>query len=277
MRWLTRKIFYETYLPAFEALVKEAKVEGVMGAYNRTQGEPCCGSPYLLQDILRDDWGFDGYIVSDCWAIQDFHQYHKVTKTPEESAALALKAGTNVNCGSVYKKLCSAIEQGLVTEELLNERLIRQYTTRFRLGLFDPAGSNPFDAIPVDVVDSEKHRQLAREVAQKSIVMLKNDDVLPLKKDISSLYVVGPYAGSEEVLLGNYYSLTSETQTILDGIVSKVSAGTTINYKYGQLPFRKNVNPIDWSTGEAQNSDVVVAVMGISSLLEGEEGRCYRF
>ncbi|WP_109829873.1 glycoside hydrolase family 3 C-terminal domain-containing protein [Reichenbachiella versicolor] len=269
---VNKKDLYETYLPAFEALVKEAKVEGVMGAYNRTLGEPCCGSPFLLQDILRDDWGFDGYIVSDCGAISDFHRFHKVTNSPAESAALALKSGTDVNCGGVYKALDKAIEQGLVEEQLLDERLVQQYTTRFRLGLFDPAGSNPYDDISTDVVDSDENRALAKEVAQKSIVMLKNDGVLPLKKDIRSIYIAGPNAHSEEVLLGNYFGLTSSTQSILDGIVSKVSVGTTINYKYGQLPWDKNINPIDWATGSGAKSDALIAVMGISGLLEGEEG-----
>ena len=270
---VSKKDLHETYLPAFKALVQEANVEGIMGAYNRTLGEPCCGSPYLLQEILRKDWGFKGYIVSDCGAINDFHAFHKVTNTPEESAALALKNGTNINCGNVYAVLGNAIEQGLVTEELLDTRLKENLVTRFKLGLFDPIGANPYDSIKADVIDSDEHRQLARETAQKSIVLLKNkDNVLPLKKDIRTLYVVGPNAANEEVLLGNYYGVTSSTQTILDGIVGQVSAGTSINYKSGVLPFRDNINPIDWSTGEAKSADACIAVMGISPLLEGEEG-----
>ncbi len=270
---VSKKDLYETYLPAFKALVQEAKVEGVMGAYNRTLGEPCCGSPYLLQDILRKDWGFNGYIVSDCGAISDFHRFHKVTNTPEESTALALKSGTNINCGNVYSNIKNTLSQGLITEELLNQRLKENLLTRFKLGLFDPIGSNPYDNIKADVIDSDKHRKIARETAQKSIVLLKNkNNVLPIKKDIRTAYIVGPNASNEEVLLGNYYGVTSNTQTILDGIVGKVSPGTSINYKSGVLPFRDNVNPIDWSTGEAKQADVCIAVMGISALLEGEEG-----
>lgn len=270
---VNKKDLFETYLPAFKALVQEAKVEGVMGAYNRTLGEPSSGSPYLLQNILREDWGFKGYIVSDCGAISDFHRFHKVTKTPEESAALALKSGTTINCGNVYKVLKSALNQNLITEDLIDKRLKESFITRFKLGMFDPIGKNPYDAISSEVVDSEKHRRLAKEVAQKSIVLLKNsNNILPLEKDIRTLYVVGPHATSEEVLLGNYYGLTSNTQTILDGIVSKVSPGTSINYKSGVLPFTDNVNPIDWTTGEAGQADVCIAVMGISALLEGEEG-----
>ena len=270
---VSKKDLFETYLPAFKALVQEANVEGVMGAYNRTLGQPCCGSPYLLQDILRKDWGFKGYIVSDCGAISDFHRFHKVTKTREESAALALINGTNINCGNVYEVLGNALKQGLITEALLDTRLKENLRTRFKLGLFDTIGTNPYDAITAEVIDSDAHRKLAREAAQKSIVLLKNkNNVLPLKKDIRTLYVVGPHASSEEVLLGNYYGLTSSTQTILDGIVSQVSAGTSINYKSGVLPYRENVNPIDWTTGEAGQSEVCVAIMGISALLEGEEG-----
>ncbi|WP_109436772.1 glycoside hydrolase family 3 C-terminal domain-containing protein [Aquimarina sp. AU119] len=270
---VSKKDLFETYLPAFKALVQEAKVEGVMGAYNRTNGEPCSGSPYLLQDILRKDWGFNGYIVSDCWAIADFHTYHKVTNTQEESTALALKSGTNINCGNVYSNIKSTLNQGLITEELLNQRLKENLLTRFKLGLFDPIGSNLYDTIKADVIDSDKHRKIALETAQKSIVLLKNkNNVLPIKKDIRTAYIVGPNASNEEVLLGNYYGVTSSTQTILDGIVGKVSPGTSINYKSGVLPFRDNVNPIDWSTGEAKKADVCIAVMGISALLEGEEG-----
>ena len=270
---VSKKDLFETYLPAFKALVQEANVEGVMGAYNKTLGQPCCGSPYLLQDILRDDWGFKGYIVSDCGALKDFHTFHKVTKTPEESAALALINGTTINCGNVYKTLKGALNQNLITVDLINTRLKESLLTRFKLGMFDPLGVNPYDAISSEVVDSQKHRNLAKEVAQKSIVLLKNkNNILPLNKNIKSIYVVGPSASSEEVLLGNYYGLTSSTQTILDGIVSKVSAGTTINYKHGVLPYRNNVNPIDWSSGEVGQSDVCIAVMGISGLFEGEEG-----
>jgi len=265
---VNKKDLFETYLPAFKALVQEANVEGVMGAYNRTLGEPCCGSPYLLQDILRKDWGFKGYIVSDCGAIQDFHKYHKVTQTPEESAALALNSGTNINCGNVYHTLDSALKQGLITVEMLDKRLKENLKTRFKLGLFDPIGTSPYDNIKADVIDSKEHRQIAREVAQKSIVLLKNENnVLPLKKDTRTMYVVGPNASNEEVLLGNYYGLTSNTQTILDGIVGKVSPGTSINYKSGILPYRNNVNPIDWSTGEAGKADVCIAVMGKSNRL----------
>ena len=167
-------------------------------------------------------------------SFEDFHNFHKVTQTPEESAALALHSGTNINCGNVFEVLNNALNQGLITEELLNIRLKENLKTRFKLGLFDPIGLNPYDAIKADVVDSDAHRKIAREAAQKSIVLLKNENnLLPLNKETRNMYVVGPNAANEEVLLGNYFGLSSHTQTILDGIVSKVSPGTTINYKSG--------------------------------------------
>ncbi|MEM9894969.1 MAG: glycoside hydrolase family 3 C-terminal domain-containing protein [Bacteroidota bacterium] len=266
------KDMQETYLPAFEALVKEGKVEGMMGAYNRVNGEPASGSARFLKTILRDQWGFDGYVVSDCGAIADLHRFHKVTKTPEESAALAINNGLNLNCGSVFKVLKKSIEQGLLEESKLDESLVQLYMTRFRLGFFDEPESNPFKDISTDVVDGSEHREIAYEAAVKSLVLLKNDNVLPLKKEIKSVYIVGPHASSEEILLGNYYGLSGETVSILDGIVSSVSVGTSVSYKMAQLPYRKNVNPIDWSTGEAKKSDVMIAVMGLSGLMEGEEG-----
>ncbi len=269
----SKKDMAETYLPAFEALVKEAKVEGVMGAYNRVNGEGACASPYLLEKLLKDTWGFKGYIVSDCWALSDLHKFHNVTKTAEESAAAALNVGLNVNCGNVYPALDGSIKQGLTTEKQLDKVLEHQLLTRFKLGFFDPSNNNPYNSITTDVVDSEAHRSIALEAAQKSIVLLKNkNNLLPLKKDLKSVYVAGPNAAREDVLLGNYYGVTSKTQTILDGIVSKVSAGTSINYKQGLLPFQKNVNPIDWSTGEISRANVGIIVMGLSGNYEGEEG-----
>ena len=269
----SKKDMAETYLPAFEALVKEAKVEGVMGAYNRVNGEGACASPYLLEKLLKDSWGFKGYIVSDCWALSDLHKFHKVTQTAEESAAAALNVGLNVNCGNVYPALDGAIKQGLTTEKQLDKVLQHQLLTRFKLGFFDPPNKNPYNTITTDIVDSEAHRSIALEAAQKSIVLLKNkNSILPLKKDLKSVYVAGPNAAREDVLLGNYYGVTSKTQTILDGIVSKVSAGTSINYKQGLLPFQKNINPIDWSTGEISRAEVGIIVMGLSGNYEGEEG-----
>lgn len=270
---VSQKDLYETYLPAFEALVREGKVEGVMGAYNRVLSEPACGSKFFLNDLLRKQWGFDGYVVSDCGAIADFHRFHKVTSSAAESSALAIKSGLNLNCGRTFVAIKEAIEKGLMTEDELDNALTQLYMTRFRLGFFDELDKDKFGVLSTEKVDGADHRRLAREAATKSLVLLKNkDNLLPLKKELKSIYVVGPHATSEEILLGNYYGLTANTVSILDGIVGQVSPGTSINYKLGQLAYQENINPIDWSTGEAKNAEVMIAVMGISGLLEGEEG-----
>ncbi len=262
----------ETYLPAFKALT-EAGVEGFMCAYNRTNDEACCGSSALLTGLLRDEWGFKGYITSDCWALVDIHVGHKITKSPEESAALALKSGVNLNCGSVYfPYLVEAVKQGLVTEAEVDASLKTLLKTRFKLGLFDPAGMNPYDKVDSTVINSPEHRELAAKAARESMVLLKNDGVLPLNKNIRNLYVVGPNAGTTEVLLGNYYGVSSNMVTFLEGIVSKASSGTTVEYKQGFLLDTPKVNPVDWSTGGAKDTDATLIFAGLSGLLEGEEG-----
>lgn len=268
----TPKDLHETYLPAFKALVTEVNVESVMGAYNRVNGEPACASKLLLQDILLDDWGFKGHILSDCWAITDFHTGHMVTSDVAESAAMALNHSVSLNCGNSYPALKEALDRGLVTEATIDARLAELFITRFELGLFDPPSMNPYYDIPEEVINSEEHSQIAYEAAVKSLVLLKNNGILPLKKDMRTLYVVGPQANNSEVLLGNYFGMSNKLVNILEGITSRVSAGTTINYKQGVLDYRENINPIDWTTGEAKAADACIAVMGISGLLEGEEG-----
>jgi len=261
----------ETYLPAFEALVR-AGVEVVMCAYNRTNGEPCCGSQTLLQDILRDEWGFDGHVVSDCGAVNDLHEGHRVTKDPAESAAATLKAGTDLACTS-YAALGEALKRGLVTEADLDRALSRVLRTRFRLGLFDPPASVPWSNIPESVIGSAEHRALAREAAVKSMVLLKNEGgLLPLAKDLRMVYVTGPLAADAQVMLGNYYGVNEDVATVLEGIVSHVSPATKVDFRQGALLDRPNVNRIDWFSGSAREADVTIAVMGISNLLEGEEG-----
>ncbi len=266
------KDMYETYLPAFEALV-DAKVEAVMCAYNRTNGEPCCGSKTLLHKILREQWGFKGHILSDCWAIVDFYQGHKVVKTPAEAAALAVNSGVSLNCGSTFPHLIDAVRQGLVTEQTIDEALATLLRTRFKLGMFDPPRMNPYARIPVSVIHSKEHRQLAHKAAAESIVMLKNaNGVLPLQKDMRRLYVTGPCAASVEVLLGNYYGISDNLVTILEGITSKLEPGNFAGYTQGFLLDRENVNPIDWTSGDAKEADAMIVVMGNSPQLEGEEG-----
>lgn len=270
---VNEKDLWETYMPAFRALVTEAKVEGVMGAYNRTNGEACCASSFLMTEVLRDRWGFDGYFVSDCGAVSDIWRHHKLVGTPEEAAAMAVKSGMNVNCGRTFEYLGKAVEKGLLTEDDIDHALVQLSKTKFRLGLFDPDDEIPFKELGPEEVGSKEHRQLAREAAVKSMVLLKNrNNVLPLDKNIETLFVTGPHAASLQVLLGNYYGVSDNMVTFLEGIAGRVSPGTTINYKKGQLAYQENVNPIDWTTGEAGSADACIAVVGIDGNWEGEEG-----
>ncbi|TRZ42500.1 glycoside hydrolase family 3 C-terminal domain-containing protein [Robertkochia solimangrovi] len=268
------KDLWETYLPAFKTLV-DHKVEAVMCAYNSTNGEPCCANEFLISDVLRERWGFKGHVLSDCWAITDFYNVdngHGVVDDAVAAAALAVKSGVSLNCGSSYPNLPEAVAKGYLTEKEIDEQLAILLRTRFRLGLFDPKGSNKFDAIKPEVINSKEHRQLAREVAQKGMVLLKNNGVLPLRNDLSNYYVTGPNAASVEVLLGNYYGVNPELVTFLEGIANAIEPGSQLQYRMGALLDRDPVNPQDWASGNAGTSDATIAVLGISGLLEGEEG-----
>ncbi|MGY3091303.1 beta-glucosidase [Hymenobacter sp. UYAg731] len=262
----------ETYLPAFKALVQEAKVEAVMCAYNSTNGEPCCGNTFLLQDVLRKEWGFRGHVVSDCGALDDLYEGHKVVKTKTEAAALALSRGVDLNCGDTYTKLPEAVRQGLLKETQVDTALAILLRTRFRLGLFDGPNATPYDQLTPAVINSAAHRALAREVALKSMVLLKNNGVLPLRNDLGKYYVTGPNATSVEALLGNYYGVNAQMSTVLEGVVGAVQPGSQVEYKPGILLDRNNINPIDWTTGDAKTSNAIIVVLGITGLLEGEEG-----
>ncbi len=264
---------WDTYLPAFETLVTEARVQGVMGAYNRTNGHPCCAHPYLMHEVLRVQWGFDGYFTSDCWAINDFFQGHKIVKTAAESAATALLAGCNLNCGDAYRALPQALKDGLITEKDVDMNLADLLPIRFRLGLFDPPDRVPFNQIGPDKIGCEAHVRLAHEAAVKSLVLLKNtQNTLPIAKDLRQVYVCGPLATDLDSLLANYYGQNENMVTILEGIVGKVSPHTSVQYRQGALLDRPNINPIDWFSGVAAESDITIACLGINSLLEGEEG-----
>jgi beta-glucosidase len=224
----------ETYLPAFRATVLEANAQSVMCAYNRFRGEPCCGSSELLQKILRDEWGFSGYVVSDCWAIMDFYTTHKVDKTAPQAAARGLLAGTDVNCGVTYDSLGVAVRQHLVSESLVDTAVKRLFRARFKLGMFDPPEMVPYAKIPLDVNDSKEHRELALEATHKSIVLLKNDGgILPLKKEVHTIAVIGPNADDIDVLLGNYNGMPANPITPLEGIREKAPKGTSLMYVQG--------------------------------------------
>jgi beta-glucosidase len=224
----------ETYLPAFEACVKEGRAASVMGAYNRVNGEPACASPTLLQRILRDEWGFDGYVVSDCEAIRDIYEHHRTVETAAEAAALAVQNGCDLNCGSTYPALLDAVEQGLISEDVIDRAVERLFTARFRLGLFDPPEQIPYARIPYAVIDAPEHRALALRAVRESIVLLKNENgLLPLRKDLESIAVIGPNADALPALLGNYNGTPARAVTPLDGIRSKLSASTRITYARG--------------------------------------------
>ncbi len=267
----------ETYLPAFEKLVKEADVEAVMGAYNRTNGEPCCGSKTLMQDILRDEWKFEGHYVSDCWAIRDFHTNHMVTDTAEESAAMALKTGCDVNCGNTYLHMMKAFEQGLVTEEDITVAAERLFTTRFLLGLFD---ETEYDKIGYDKLECKEHLALADRATAESVVLLKNDGLLPLKKEnLKAIGVIGPNANSRAALIGNYHGTSSRYITILEGIQDAVGDDVRVYYSEGCHLFKDRVehlgmrqDRISEAVAVAKNSDVVILCVGLDETLEGEEG-----
>ena len=270
------KDLYETYLPAFEALVKEADVEAVMGAYNRTNGEPCCGSKTLLKDILRADWGFKGHVVSDCWAVRDFHLNHKVTEGPKESVKMALDAGCDLNCGCTYAYIMAALKKGLLTEEQITRSCVRLYTTRFLLGLFD---GSEYDSIPYDVVECEGHRKIAVTAAEKGIVLLKNDRILPLDKSrIKTIGVIGPNANSRRVLSGNYHGTSSHYVTVLDGIQKEAGETCRVLYSEGCHLYKDKTESLAWPDDRiseaiitAKHSDLVILVLGLDETVEGEE------
>jgi beta-glucosidase len=267
----SKKDLRETYLPAFEALVKEAKVEGVMSAYNRVYGEPASGSTFLLQDLLRKEWQFQGYVVSDCWALTDFKDHHKVTRSSAESAAKALKAGVNLDCGNTYPYLKPALAENRITEAEIDRALTTLLKTRFRLGLFDP--STPFDRLGPEIVASDAHAAVARRAAVSSLVLLQNKHgVLPLRKDIKHLALLGPYVSDGYVLLGNYFGASPRMTTLLEGIAGQIDPGASMEFTYAFLADRTNVNPIDWATGAAAESDAIIVTLGLSGLIEGEEG-----
>lgn len=271
----------ETYLPAFKACVKEAGVEVVMGAYNRTNGEACCGSARLLEDILRGEWQFKGHVTSDCWAIKDFHEYHMVTSTPVESVALAMNKGCDLNCGNIYGNLLKAVKEGLVEEETITRAVKRLFTTRMKLGLFDPQEKVPYHAIDYSVVDCGKHKKLNEKAARKSAVLLKNaEDLLPLdKKAYKTIGVVGPNANNRKALVGNYEGTASEYITILEGIQRYVGEDARVLYSAGCHLCRDRMQGLAQANDRmsevravADASDVIIACLGLDASLEGEEG-----
>jgi beta-glucosidase len=270
---VSKRDLYATYLPAFKKLVTEVKVEAMMGAYNRLLGEPCCASKLLLVDILRGQWGFQGHVFSDCWALNDIHANHKVTQDAAESAALALKAGCDIECGATYAYLGAAVERGLITEADIDRSLARTLATRFKLGMFDPPSQVPYASIPMSVVGCEAHRQLAHEAAVKSVVLLKNqDNILPIGDTVRSIFVTGPCAANVDALLGNYHGVSDTLTTLLEGIVRGAPEGVKVEYRPGCPLTQPTASSLNWAVYEAASSDLTIACMGTSPLMEGEQG-----
>jgi beta-glucosidase len=264
---------YDTYLPAFKKLVTGAKVEAVMGAYNRTLDEPCNGSKLLLEDILRGEWSFEGHVVSDCGALSDFHLHHKVTKDAAETVALALQRGCDMGCDHVYSEIPEAIARGLITETDVDRALARTLGTRFKLGMFDPTEDVPFASISMDVVACDAHRQLAHRAAAESVVLLKNkDNILPIKPLTRKIFVTGPTATSLEVLLGNYYGFNNQMITLLEGITGRIPEGMGMEYHPGALVAHPRAIKQSWAPHMAQTADVCIVCVGLTPQLEGEEG-----
>lgn len=263
----------ETYLPAFERLVREAEVEGIMGAYNAVNGEPSCASEYLMGKLA--EWGFDGYFVSDCWAIRDFHEAHHITKEPKESASLAIKAGCDVNCGCTYEHLLTAYNEGLITKEEIRTACVHAMRTRIRLGMFDK--TEHFD-YPYSIVACKQHKAESLRAAQESIVLLKNNGILPLDENkIRTIAVIGPQADSRVALEGNYTPKADRYITMLEGVQDRFNG--RVIFAEGCHLYQDRVSQIclagdrySEAIAAAENADVVIACVGLDSTIEGEQG-----
>ena len=272
---------WNTYLPHFEAAVKEGKVESVMGAYNRTNDEPCCASSLLMEDILRGKWGFEGHYVSDCWAIEDFHKYHKITPGPVESVALAVQKGCDLCCGNVMALAVEAVQQGKITESDIDRSVERLFVARMKLGLLGAKENPKFTSIPYEVLDSDEHHALNMEATRRAPVLLKNDGALPLNfNTMKKIAVIGPNADSRRALQGNYEGTSSRYVTVLEGI-REIAAKTDTQVLYSEgchlykdktssLPMKDN--RISEAVIAAKNSDAIVLVLGLDADIEGEQG-----
>ncbi|MBR3067570.1 MAG: glycoside hydrolase family 3 C-terminal domain-containing protein [Prevotella sp.] len=269
----SKRDLWETYLPAFEMLVKEGKVEIIMGAYNRVYGESASGSKLLLTDILRQQWGFKGHIVSDCGAVTDIFSGHHIAKTEAEACAIAIKAGLNVECGTSFRALKEALDQQLLTEDDINRALKPLMMTRLKLGIIHDDPDCPYNHVGEEQIGSADHISLARQAAVEGMVLLKNErGALPIDKNIHTLFVTGAGAADAFWLMGNYFGISDRYSTYLQGIVSKVSNGTAVNYRPGVLENTPTRNAINWAVDEAAGAEKTIVIMGNNGNLEGEEG-----
>lgn len=267
---------WDTYLPAFRELVVKAKVHGVMCAYNRFENQPCCGNNELLHDILRNQWKFDGYVTSDCWAINDFAHNHKTHANDIEAVSDAVLKGTDLECGNLYQLLEQGVQQGLISERDIDVSLKRLLTILFKIGLFDPVEANPYGQIGREVIECDAHKQQAYEMARKSMVLLKNErKILPLKKEkLKRIAVIGPNANDEQTLLANYFGTPSEIITPLESLQKRLGNDIEIDYMKGVdylrlLPDAPSLREV---AKQVKKADVIIFVSGINANYEGEAG-----
>lgn len=264
---------YETYLPAFKQLVQKGHVESIMGAYNRVYGESASGSRLLLTDILRRDWGFNGHVVSDCGAVTDIYEGHHIAKSEAEAAAIALKNGLNVECGSSMQHLQEALDEGIISEHDLDEALTPLFMTKAKLGILTNDPACPYNNVEASTVNSDEHAAIALKTAEESMVLLKNNNsLLPLDKDQKTMFIMGPAATDVFYMMGNYFGLSGHYTSYLEGIISKVGIGTTVNYKQGFLQSSPSDSANSWAIGEFLDADVSVLFVGNNGNTEGEEG-----
>ena len=274
---VNQRDLWETYLPAFKDLVVDANVYSVMGAYNRVNGESASASNYLLQEILRDKWGFNGYVVSDCGAINDIHANHKIVKTPEESAALGVITGCDLNCGGIYQKyLLESVTLGLISEKEIDTAVYRLFLARMKLGMFDPAEIVSYAQIPFDINNSQKHDELSLKTAQSSMTLLKNNGVLPIDiNNIKKIAVVGPNADNINALLGNYHGTPSNPVTFLNGLNNYVGKRAEITYSKGVDLVKDGADGLnllsDSIIKDVKKADLAIFVGGLDATWEGEE------
>jgi len=271
---ISKQELFRTYLPAFKKVVTQAKVEIIMTAYNTVNGTPCPINEFLLKTILRENWQFAGHVVTDCDSMNDLPNYFNYECDQTKTTALALMNGCDLVCGCATNSIQLASEQGLISEEEIDTALRKVFRTRFKLGMFDPPGMNPFDEISEHVIDCENHRKIAHKAALKSIVLLQNDEgILPLDfKEIESVLVVGPTATSMEILTGNYHGVSAKMVTVLEGLIKAIPEGVRVQYRMGVGLSDPNKLNLDWAINEAKISDITIACFGITPQFESEEG-----
>lgn len=267
---VTKKDLFETYLPAFKAAV-DAGVDAVMGAYNKLFGVSCCANKYLFTDILREQWGFEGHVVSDYGGVGDIHYLQDTTLTVEDAASMAIKAGLDIESGPAYAHLAACLAQGRIDESVIDRAASKALRTRFRLGMFDTKEEVPYTSIPMSKVNCTAHRKLAYECAAKSMVLLKNSGILPLGNKAKRIFVTGPNAFENDPLIGNYHGINDRMPTFLESIVRKAGKKRIVQYTKGCAPFQPTINGPDRGGPRVHGADVIIACMGISSEYEGEE------